>query len=629
MKKYIYHIPIVFLFFVTTTACNFLDIVPDEIGTEEDAFKDTRAAERYLYACYSYIPNPRSGTSSLDLLTGDEVVTAFEHETFANFPKGNYTANNPVISYWSTLFMGIKQCYILKNNIHKVPAMPEADKKDYMAQADFLIAYYHYLLLRCYGPIILIKEEPLLTTPPDEFLPRSGYDECVEWIAGKFDEAAKALPDSRMGIRLGLATSNAAKSIKSRMYLYAASPLFNGNSAFYADFKKADGTPLISNEYSASKWIKAKEMAKEAIDAAEKSGYRLYASSDAVDPSMPEPKDPTVRTLRFNILDKANKETIWAETREEGNFSIQGKSRPWWLRRSFNGICPTLAMLDRFYTENGLPIDQDPSFKYESRFTIENFPDGNIHGEGQTSYMNLHREPRYYAWISFHGGYYECLGNATGNATDKWAYLPQYKRGVNEAKLVTFFKRYDNCGRQERTNNFSYGGFLNKKGVSPRSSVSDNSSVNVAYPWPIIRLAELYLNYAEACVETNELEEAKKYINKIRERAGIPSLEDAWGSIGVPLTQEKMREIVRQERMIELYLENHNFWDMRRWLLAATNFSKTPQGLNTMGTSMEAFSRKTDLTTVVRNFVSPTHYLMPIPYSEVQRNINLIQNPGY
>lgn len=613
---------------LTFTACDFLDVVPDETGTEEDAFKDPRAAERFLYSCYSFLPNPREGAGSLDLYSGDEVVTAFEHELFANFPKGNFTANNPVISYWNTLFGGIKQCYILKNNIDGVPLLSDSEKKDYAAQADFLIAYYHYLLLRCYGPIILVKEEPLITTPAEEYLARSSYDECVAWISDKFDEAAANLPESRSGKHFGFATSLAAKGIKSRMHLFAASPLFNGNSKFYSDFKDIEGNPLISQTYDAKKWLTAVEASKAAIDAAERAGYRLFKANDVSDQTLTEPSDPIQRALRFTIVDRTSKELIWTDTRHEGYYSIQNKSRPYWTGAAWNGVGPTLTMLDRFYTKNGLPIDEDPEFDYNDRFSIAEFAEDDINGEGPTSKMNIDREPRYYAWISFHGGYYECQGETSGNGAERWAYLPQYKRGLNDMKVATFFTKYDNCGKHDRSNNYSPAGFLNKKGVHPKTIVSESGSSITNYPWPIVRLAELYLNYAEACVEANNLTEAKKYIDLVRERAGVPSLDKAWGSIGVTLTQDKLREVVRQERLVELYLEGHNFWDMRRWLWAGEFFDATPQGLSVDATDLATFSQRKDLS-IVRNFTSPTHYLLPIPYGETQRNKNLVQNPGY
>src|SRR5699024_3297206 len=109
---------------VLFTGCsNFLDIVPDERPTEEDAFANIYAAENFLYSCYSPIPNPRNSTGAIDLFTTDEVVTAFEHETFAQFPKGQFTAPNPVISYWQSLSKGLRQIYILIENVDMPPAL--------------------------------------------------------------------------------------------------------------------------------------------------------------------------------------------------------------------------------------------------------------------------------------------------------------------------------------------------------------------------------------------------------------------------------------------------------------------------------------------------------------------------
>ncbi|MGV4438267.1 RagB/SusD family nutrient uptake outer membrane protein [Ornithobacterium rhinotracheale] len=629
MKKIINRTLLSLLLSLGLVSCNYLDILPDETATEKDAFSNPNAAKNYMYSCYSYLPNPRTGAGSLDFFTGDEVVTAFEHETFAKFPKGNYTANDPVISYWNTLFQGIEQCYILINNIDSVPGIEAEVAKDYKAQANFLIAYYHFLLLKCYGPVILVKEEPKVDTPPNEYLGRSSYDECVEWIASKFEESMKDLPVKREDLSLGLATSTAAKGILSRMYLYAASPLFNGNPV-YANFVNKDGSPLISTSFSPQKWQRAKKAAKDAIDAAEAAGYRLYTSQDATSyvSSLPEPSNDIQRGLRFGLVDKNNNETIWVDSRNEGTYSLQNKSRPYWSNSAWNGIGLTLAMLDRFYTERGLPIQDDPNFDYPGRFTIASFPAGDINGEGESAKMNMHREPRFYAWVAFHGGYYECQGDAQNNeANERWPYLKEYKRGTDKKKLVTYFTKNGNCGIHNRTNNYSPAGNLNKKGVHPASTAKNGGSSIQEYPWTLLRLGELYLNYAEACVETNDLNEAKIYLNKIRERAGIPTVEDSWAGIAV-LDQNQLRKIVRQERQIELYLEGHNFWDMRRWLLAEKYFNETPRGFNMKGDNINEYSRETKLE-IIRKFISPTHYLLPIPYGELQRNRKLVQNPGY
>lgn len=621
------------------SSCNYLDVVPDEKATEKDAFEDKEAARRFIYSCYAYIPNPRNGTSSLDLFTSDEVVTAFEHETFAAFPKGNYSASNPVISYWNSLFQGIKQCYILLNNIDNVPALEASVKADYIAQAKFLIGYYHFLLVRSYGPVILVKEEPLLTTPADQYAARSSYDDCVDYVCQILDESAEGLPTTRVNEHYGLATSVAAKSIKARMLLYAASPLFNGNNEFYANFKDKDGNPLMPLTYDAGKWQKAKSAYEEAIRLAESAGYGLYKTTDYMLDGYDnvEPVDPVQHTLRYTVIEPANNEIIWADCRSEGAYSIQNKSLPFCNGSAYNGVSPTLTMLKRFYTKRGLPIDADPDFPqgnsiYEST-TVgeENASIGDP--DAQTIRFNLDREPRFYAWVAFQGGFYEIMSATDGNgAYDSDASYQKYNQAVNQGKLVCDFVIGGNTSRQPagstlRTNNYSPTGYLNKKGVVPGYNVRTALYYPPFYPWPAIRLSELYLGYAEACVECNDLSTAKTYLNKIRERAGIPDVETSWNGIAT-LDQNKMREIVRQERTIEFYLENHTFWDLRRWKDAERHFGVKAKGMNILGTNIDEFAQETEVT-FERKFESPTQYLMPIPVTDVNRNQNLVQNPGY
>lgn len=625
--KYINYIAV--LLIALLTGCNYLDIVPDEKASEEDAFKDAAAIERYLYSCYAYIPNPRDGTSSLDLFTGDEVVTRWEHEVFANFAKGLYTPSHPYISYWNTLFKGIRQCYLLKQNMNKAYNLKEEDYNTYMAEADFLIAYYHFILLRTYGPTILVKE--LQSTDeinPENFLGRTPYDECVQWISDLFLDAAKRLPDEWTGEDYGRATSCAAMAIRARMLLYAASPQFNGGEKFkslYSDFKNPDGTQLISTTYDLEKWQAAKQACLDAINYAEQKGGRsLYRWSEGTLTQYPEPQDPTLRTLRFVFTDRENtKEVIWAYCANENPYNdLQVKSVPRWNNRTWGGVSPTLRMLETFYTVNGLPIDEDPEFPYANRYGVAYAADSDSsYCEGQTLQLNLQREPRFYSWIAFHNGYYEVMGEDTESKTSPYA--TKYKRGIDKAKLLTQFTKGSNCGSVNNTGTWT--GYLTKKGTHPGNTVSNSGFRLVQYQWPIIRLGELYLDYAEACVECGDLEEAKKYLNKIRERAGIPDVEVSWAGIA-DLNQSKLRQIVRQERRIELFLENQSFYDVRRWGEAEA-LGEQPQGMNIEASTLQNFGTVTTVP-VTRRFI-PAHYLMPIPIEEINRNPNLVQNPGY
>lgn len=644
MKKNTLYLFILLLITGLNTSCNYLDIVPDETATEKDAFANPRAALRYLYSCYGYLPQSNMVQSCMDF-TGDETISPFS-ESYVKFAESSYDSSNTIISYWNTLFQGIRQCYLLKENIHSVPKISQDEIDLYTAEADFLIAYFHLLLIKCYGPTILVKELPALDTPADNMLGRRPYDECIDWVADLLDDAATRLPATRNSSDYGRATSVIAKSLKARMLLYAASPLFNGNPD-YADFKNPDGEQLMPTTYSEEKYKRAADATWEAIQAALGAGHELYKASTTSN-AYPEPTNLTERTLRMTFMDSENfKEVIFPETRKAGAYGIQRKSIPFFPRGSWNGIAPTITMLDRFYTANGLPIDEDPAFSTSNKLDVVTIPEGITYAEPgkRTLYMNMNREPRFYAWIAFENGYYECRTD-----DKRYAYHKFWGAERSEGdKWLTGFLATENCGVRAddgkivtaaRSQNYSKTGYLNKKGVHPGIQATVGTpGPTVEYPWPVIRLAELYLNYAEACVgygKEGYPEKGMAYLDKVRERAGLKSVLESWANAKVPLTSYdgqcgpdgRVMKIVRQERMIELYQENHNFWDIRRWKMADTYFNVKVRGLNILAETLEDFAKIVEIQDK-RTFDAPRQYLMPIPAGEVSKNPNMVQNPGY
>jgi hypothetical protein len=596
------------LFLFNLIGCtDYLEIVPDERPTEADSFRTPNAALGFLYSCYSYLPNSRNVDNSIDFMTSDEVVTSFEHKTFAKFPRGEYTASNPVISYWNDLYKGIRQCYIFINNIDGVDGVEQDTKDEYKAEANFLIGYYHFLLIRMYGPVVIADQEFDINITPDQYPVRATYDESVNFIANKLDEAALGLPATQTStINYGRATSVIAKAIKSRLLLYAASPLFNGGGSdkqsLFSNFKNAEGEELIPTGYDNEKWTRAANASKDAIDAAEAAGFQLYENSD-YDSELPA--DPTEKDLRYVFIDKSNKEVIWAMTRREGNYEYQNNVTPFLTGNdgvAYNGVGPTLSFLETFYSANGLPIDKDPDYEYQGRYDIDSTDMGN------TLALNLNREPRFDAWISYHNDYYEII------------------RG-DKKEIVTKYRRDDPQGIRGRSNNYSPTGYLVKKGVAPLLNQS-RLQISVNYPWPLIRLAELYLNYGEALIGSGQdLNTAKQYIDKVRLRAGIPTIDQSWAPIGGANDQETLTSIVRQERSIELFLENQRFWDLRRWQIADQHLNSKLKGMNIQGVTDEEFFQIKEVQ-FPRTF-NQRNYLMPIPQPEINKNELLIQNPGY
>lgn len=616
------------------TSCDYLDIVPDERNQESDTWRNPSAVKGYLYSCYGYMPDVRKYPGSYWL---PEEMTSVTKEEFTTFKYGNYgpASLSFTSNTWSTVWNGIRQCYKFKEALTHVASQNISEDiiKLYNAEADFLIAYYHFLSLRCYGPTLIIRGIIDQNTPIAEFPERSSYDEVVDFINNKLDEAIPELPNTWSGNDYGRATRLLALALKSRMYLYAASPLFNGNAEMYNNFKsKIDGRHLISQEFSIEKWQKAADASFFAVQELHKAGFHLYGDAEAGEPSDEKPGLPNKaqRRLRYTILDfDNNPEIIWADTRKDNKYGIQSRSHPRINSGSHASgmgqvIVPTLQSIERFYTKNGLPIDKDKDYNYEERYNYIDAPinnDGNNYDGGSSAgkVMRLctEREPRFYAWVNYHNGFFEI-----GRYEDK-----DPGNGNPEKRAIkTLFLKNDPHGRGNRTDAmYSISGFGNKKWVPPVYEYG-----NIHYPTVQFRLAEVYLNYAEALVELNRLDEAKFYLNEIRTRAGIPEIDEAWNEHstmpGYQNTQDGMREIVRQERINELYFEGHLFFDYRRWKVAEKFVGMPDRGLNTNAEKIEDF---TPMDLPLQRGFHKGQYLMPIPQSEINKAPQIVQNPYY
>ena len=649
MKKLYRYSTIVFsVLSLSLTSCSdYLDRDDDDNITEADVFaryEKVNGLVSDVYAAAKKADRPLVFFEhfSNSAITDECEGTNVEGNITNNFNNGAWNPNSlpgSVGQYWEALYEGIRKANLIIENVEKynTPDNPQqdGDLRNRIGEMYFMRGYFHMLLIKCYGPVVLVKELPVLDTPKDNLLGRTSYDECVQWTCDMFDDAAGRLPATRTGSEYGLATSVAAKALKARLLLYAASPLFNGNTEYYSDFVNTDGSSLMPLSYDENKWKKAADAALEAINLAESNGYSLYEMREGDLSGYPEPQDLTQRTLRFTFMDKDNsKEVLFAETRKAGAYGLQPKSLPYLSDGSWNGVAPTLTMVERFYTKNGLPIDEDPEFDYQNRFSVVPFPDGATYGEGQTIKLNVDREPRFYAWIAFQNGYYECQTESKENA-----YVAKAERAEGK-KWLTDFTEKGNCGKQGRNNNYSKTGYLNKKGVHPGVAASKSQKEpSKDYPWPVIRLAELYLSYAEACIAYNKdgyLEKGMVKLDRIRERAGLLSVKDSWKNAKNPIVSYegngglngKLTEIVRQERMIELYLEQQNFWDIRRWKLGDKYFNVPVKGMNIDATDINGFATVKTLPDV-RNFDTPRQYLLPIPAAEVSKNPNMVQNPNY
>ena len=634
-------------------SCEFLDVVPDDTSTLDDAFKTETNAGNFIYGCYSVMPAFLDFRNNEAWATTPEMIGS-PHWTSEWFyylivQRCNYSPAYGGSALWKNMYDGIRNCWIFLNNIDKTVPVKwtqeefEKNKKQWIGEAYFLIGYYHLCLMQAYGPVVISDQLLDSDAPAEEMMQtRRPYDECVERVAAFFDKALEYLPDSYNDSNLGRATSITAEALKARLFLYAASPLYNGNTD-YADFKnKAEfgGEQLISTTYDKEKWKKALDQYEKAITKAESKNFRLYEYTGNT--SGLTDFDKAVANSRYKIAAGWDSpELIWPYT---GRKETLGYSNGFNYHAILHGISnetvpigglgTTLWTARLYLTKNGKEIDKDPNYDYTNCMQVDN---------DEVLKLNKNREPRFYAWISFHNGFYECqTENVVADGTKGITYQDKMDRSDRKQRKrwLTQYKKEDNSGKMNRGNNYSPTGYLNKKGVHPGSAARKSDNVpSLRYPLPIIRLGELYLDYAEACVgygDASYVAEGMKKLNVIRERAGIDPVLTAWAKAKEPLTDYssvgpdgRLMQIVRQERMIELYMETHNFWDLRRWKLGEKYFGVYPRGLNVEATKDEDFFKDTQMTSHIREFRTPANYLMPIPVDQVSNNPQMVQNPGY
>ena len=255
---------------LAAASCDFLDVVPEGSPTQDDIYKTQAQAEKMLFMVYGKCPDLFHAQAMPDLSGGDDLISSYygsvryfswkslvyatsqESSTNTYFNMWGTTSGLPTGNYSYNIYEGIRYAYNFLNNIGSVPDISEANLRYWSGEAHFLIAHLHQILLEYYGPIVLAREEIDLNAPASSVnVPRSTYDECVNFIEEEFRKAADMLPDYWGPIAYGRAIKATALAYRARLLLYAASPLVNGNSEFYADFVNKDGTHLINQTYDA------------------------------------------------------------------------------------------------------------------------------------------------------------------------------------------------------------------------------------------------------------------------------------------------------------------------------------------------------------------------------------------
>ena len=634
---------------VAFSSCNYLDVVPQGTATLDDIFSSSDNTRKFLNTLYTYIPNYATYRYMPDFCAGGDCITSANGATryfpYKSILYGDENPNQTYYGLWDPtapasigatnydLYKAIRYSWMMLSRVDEVPNLAPEDHDSYIGEAYFLIALYHWILMQNYGPVVLIDKEISFNAPTEEILrPRSDWDTCAEFVCDLFDRAADALPATRPNVDLGRATSVAAKAYKARVLMYTASPLVNGNTA-YANFRNRDGKALIPQVYDRNKWKRAMDATQEAITLAESNGYALY--TDPASAGLPALTRGRNNYYNLFIADWRNGsengcggEYLFAFGDQTGIEHIQ---RTGALRQHQNGetsytyttlgfrtsLSPTLACVDKFLTKNGLPLWADPATKAD--FASNHLMSVGTGESGErTAKLHIDRDPRFYATVGYNRGYF------TYN-------------GVGKYLIKSYAGEYQGyTGNVSHEYNVATGWFMQKYiSISTSYTYSSQTITYAKFPWPLVRLAELYIDYAEADLEYDNGLSATgiAYLDKVHERAGLPKFNTAWSNVsggfnGLDLASK--RRVIHEENLCETCCEGRWYHNLRRWNEITDYMKSTPNALNVEGTTEETYyTLVPQKENGVRRFEYPKNVWLSIPLAQLEINNLLVQNPGY
>ena len=549
------------------------------------------------------------------------------------------------VNPWPDYYKGIRKANIILARIDGNPELTEAEMRDYKGLAHFLRAYFYYSLVRLYGPVPILPDEPFDTDATVESVSyeRSSYDDCVEYICANFEQAAQLLPLDRGIAYQYMPTRGAAMTAIARMRLYSASPLYNGNT-FYANWTRSDGTPFISQTPDPERWGKAAAAFKRVIDLGK---YQLYTEPKIVNTrgtgtlELPDTDDPNLKTQSFpngaadidpyrsyksvfdgSVTPESNPELIYFCNEANINMRFAFPSK--------QGGNSTLSVpkdvVDQFRMADGRLFSEatDEEKSWQAVGTGHTFSE-NYTLTAERAKMDDNREPRYYASIGFN----HCL----------WPGTAYTGSGSDVTNLNATYYRDGNA----RGSDFNYNrtGYTIRKWAHQEDN-RDYWGKSKQKTYPIFRYAEVLLGYVEAMNEmsgsytdevtgisvTKDVAQMVKYFNEIRYRAGLPGITESEAG-----SYETMKQLIKHERQIEFFFEDHRYYDLRRWMDAPEVMRTPVTGLDVTARSSERESFYTtkiwNTETAMKRVWNNKMYFFPISQDVLDKNGKLVQNPGW
>ena len=533
-----------------------------------------------LYYEHLYDGFNRVGGDFLDAASDDAVSINNNDPTVYKLFIGRYSALTRLSEMgWNEYYNGIRKANIIVNNIDVVPfnlkytnALGEVKPLNYTmkAEARFLRAHCYFELVKRYGGVPLVGDK-VYELEDNVQLPRNTFAQCIDYIVRELDEIKddlRTLPMPDAGDYAHTPTKEACMAMKSRVLLYAASPLFNEKPI-------VSGNELIGYAaYDPERWNLAAQAAKDLIDMFGPNGKKtLNLTSD-------------YRNIFISFYDPSNNpELIFFRPSGRGK-GVEMANGPLGFSGNAMGngrTNPTENLVSSFLMKDGKTAGDSEKYPYNPKLS---------------PYKD--RDPRLEFTILHHGSFWlntELATNLGGTNNPTGAEYSQTCYYISK-----FMKDYKTIGDY------------------------DDQTLHL---WVMYRYGEILLNYAEALNEYQSAPSQEIYdaIIALRKRAGI---EEGDGNYGLKslkdMTKDEMRKIIQNERRIEMAFEEQRFWDIRRWRIAEDIFQKPLKGLNIQISGSVVNYEEID---VMSTTFEVKRYFYPIPYSEVIKNENMVQNPNW
>ncbi len=568
-------------------ACeNPLDVRPYDKYEADFIFGVTKKAEEYVMNTYNVLPYRNSNSNGYNRLNGgEEMIASASDEAVPNIPGSSVevltngalspSSSNPD-NTWDDNYEYIRAINLGLENLYLMPEQDDHIRQMLYGELIFLRAFAHFELLKRFGGIPIITRS--LRLQEDLNIPRNTLEECVGFIISQCDEALLTLPDpdAASGGNLGRISTGAVLALKSRVLLYAASPLYNGTG--YDNSQN----PLIC--YGSVQAIRWEDAAKAASDVIKLNYYSLYTttlmSDSQNDNTALTNGENNYRGLFYNLA--GNKELILIRTSSVGN-AVEKKNTPVGYTNGAGTTCPSQQMVDAYGMLNGLSINNassgfDPANPYNNR------------------------DPRFYGSVFYNGMSW------SGRA------VQTYTGGADNANGAT---------------NATKTGYYLSKFMKNDVKIA-GSETNTYHCFPLIRYAEVLLNYAEAMNEAYGPDAdpkgfgktARQAVEEVRTRV----LRPAAAKLTVANADKTaMRAVIRNERRVELAFEDHRHLDVRRWMIGPETLGQSLQGMKITKNGND-YSYEL-LSNVSERVFATKAYFYPIPQREINKNKAMEQNP--